>query len=129
MSALRRFAASSNEVRVRVLGSMKKLISVLPCKRRDFFDVARSDLFEGVGGIEDEVDFLRGELAQAEKIFAGPARRCIMRFTSQTRVRFVIEISPGARGRVRARAVGRFFPTKSGRIGSSRWPRSIRAAS
>ena len=58
MSALRRMAANSKEVRVRVLGSTKRLISVLPCKRRDFFNLARPDLLERVRRFEDESDFL-----------------------------------------------------------------------
>src|SRR5690348_12228330 len=36
ISALRRLAASSKEVRVRVLGSTKKLTRVLPCKAGTF---------------------------------------------------------------------------------------------
>ena len=66
-SALRRLAASSKEVRVRVLGSTKKLTSVLPRKRRDLLYLACADLLEGVSRLEDEVDLLRGKLAQAQQ--------------------------------------------------------------
>ena len=34
-------------------------------QRRDFFYFACSDLFEGVGRLEDEIDFLRRKLTQA----------------------------------------------------------------
>ena len=112
-SALRRMAASSKEVRVRVLGSTKKLTSVLPRKRRDLLDFARADLLEGVGRIENEIDFLRGELAQAEQVFACPAPRCSLLICVSTARRHPVHHRRfSRRTRTRSlRAVGRFLPT------------------
>src|SRR5205814_9566963 len=43
-------------------------------KRRDFFDLASADLFEGICGLENEIDLVRGKFAKPEQIFAVPIR-------------------------------------------------------
>ncbi len=43
-------------------------------KCRNFFDLAGADLFEGICGFENEINFLRGKFAQPEQIFAVPIR-------------------------------------------------------
>ena len=73
-SALSRNAASSNDVRVRVLGSTKKFTSVFPRKARDFFDLAGADLLESIRSLENEIDLVGRQFAQSEQVFAVPAR-------------------------------------------------------
>ena len=57
-SALNRTAASSKEVRVRSSWFDKKIYQRFPTQRRQASDFACADLLEGVGGVEDEVDFV-----------------------------------------------------------------------
>ena len=68
VSALSRFSAISNEVRVRVLGSKKRLTTVLPRKRRHLLDGARGDLFHRVGGVEHQRDLVGQQIRDAEQI-------------------------------------------------------------
>ena len=65
-SALKRNAASSKEVRVRVLGSTKKFTSVFAAQCRHLLISRVPDLFKRVGGLENEIDFVGRQLAQAE---------------------------------------------------------------
>ena len=59
---------------MRVLGSTKKLTNVLPRNAGTFLDLACADLFERVGCLENKIDFVGRQLAQAQEIFACPAR-------------------------------------------------------
>ena len=66
-SALRRKAASSNEVRVRVLGSTKKLTSVLP-RRAGTFLISRAPTCLNAAAVSRiERDLLRGQILDAER--------------------------------------------------------------
>jgi hypothetical protein len=56
VSALSRFSAISNDVRVRVLGSKNRLTTVRPAQRRHFLDRPRADFLHRFGGIEDQRD-------------------------------------------------------------------------
>ena len=58
-SADSRFAASSNDVRVRVEFSKNRLMISFAAKRRDLFDLARVDLAEILGRIKNADDLRR----------------------------------------------------------------------
>ena len=60
VSALSRFSAISNDVRVRVLGSKKRLTMVRPRSAGTFLIGALADFLHRVGGVEDEGDLLGG---------------------------------------------------------------------
>src|SRR5205823_5635262 len=51
----------------------KKINERFPAQRRHLFDFARAYLFEGISGVENEIDFIDRQLAQPEQIFAVPA--------------------------------------------------------
>src|SRR5438874_1886246 len=53
----------------------KKINKRSPAQRWYFFDFPCPHLFEGISGVEDEIDFIDRQLAQPEQIFAVPARR------------------------------------------------------
>ena len=72
VSALRRFSAISNDVRVRVLGSKNRLTTVLPRSAGTFLIGRDADFLHRLGGVEDERDFLR---ASGRRCRAGPSRR------------------------------------------------------
>ena len=73
VSALSRFSAISNDVRVRVLGSKKRLTMVRPRSAGTFL-IARSPTSpHRVGGVEDEDDLLGGEIADPEQVAAAQA--------------------------------------------------------
>ena len=52
----------------------KEVYQRFAAQRRDLLDLACADLFECVGGIENEIDFLGRKFAEAEQIFAVPAQ-------------------------------------------------------
>src|SRR6266702_6184375 len=52
----------------------EKVDERLPAQRRHFLDLARADLFERVGRLQDKIDLVGGKFAQTEQIFACPAR-------------------------------------------------------
>ncbi len=97
MSALRRLAASSKEVRVRVLGSTKRLISVLPCSAGTFLTSRVPTCLNASAVSRTSVDLLGGQLAQAQQILARPAPRGAIHFPPVSRAR-------------RHLARGRYFP-------------------
>ena len=101
-------------------------------ERRDLLDLPPGDLDEGLGAIEDPLDPGRSrssiEIRWRRPLMPrGASLSGVGRGRSSPRR----TRRPPRRGRRPAAAceVGRFLPTKSGRIGSSRWPRSISAAS
>ena len=122
-SADSRLAAVSNDSRVRVESSKNRLHTVLPRSAGTFGFGPLVDLDHRVGEVEQAADGRRGRPRRS----SGGASRKITRAARRRRRR-----SPPRRGRPapprRARS-GRFLPTKSGRIGSSRWPRSTITAS
>ena len=64
-SALNRSAASSKEVRVARARLDKEVHQRLSAQRRHLLDLASADLFECVGGLENEIDFVCRQFAQA----------------------------------------------------------------
>jgi hypothetical protein len=75
-SALRRLAAMSNAMRVRVLGSRKRLTIVLPRRAGTLLDAAGEDAFlKAVGGGVDLVDLGEAEFLEGEQVAAGPGHR------------------------------------------------------
>ena len=73
VSALRRFSATSNEVRVRVLGSKNRFTTVRPRSGRHLLDRARADLLHRLGGVEDQHDLAGVHAVDAR---AGAASEC-----------------------------------------------------
>ena len=68
VSALRRFSAISNEVRVRVLGSKNRLTTVRPRSAGTFL-IGRVPIFlHRLGGVEDQRDLARLEPGDAEQV-------------------------------------------------------------
>jgi hypothetical protein len=51
----------------------KKIHQRLSAQRGHLLDLAGADLFECVGGLENEIDFVSRQFAQAEQIFSCPA--------------------------------------------------------
>ena len=68
VSALSRFSAISNDVRVRVLGSKKRLTTVRPRSVGTFLIGAAANLLHRFGGVEDERDLVGVELGDAEQV-------------------------------------------------------------
>ena len=68
VSALSRFSAISNEVRVRVLGSKNRLTTVLPRSVGTFLIGRCADLAHRLGGVEDQVDLVARQVGDAEQI-------------------------------------------------------------
>jgi hypothetical protein len=58
VSALSRFSAISNDVRVRVLGSKNRLTTVRPRSAGHLLDRPRADFLHRLGGVEDQDDLL-----------------------------------------------------------------------
>src|SRR6267143_4140369 len=52
----------------------EKIYQCFATQCRYLFDFACADLLEGVGGVEDEIDFVSRQFPQPEQIFAVPAR-------------------------------------------------------
>ena len=74
VSALSRFSASSNDMRVRVLGSKNRLMTVRPRMRRHFLDRARADFLHRERGLQDQIDLGRLEVGDAEQVPAAERR-------------------------------------------------------
>ena len=74
VSALSRFSAISNEVRVRVLGSKNRLTTVLPRSAGTFLIGRDADLLHRLRGVEDERDLLGVQVGDAEQILAAQRR-------------------------------------------------------
>ena len=74
VSALSRFSAISNDVRVRVDGSKNRFTTVRPRSAGTFLICALRDLLHRLGGVEDEHDLLGGELGDAEQVLAAQRR-------------------------------------------------------
>jgi len=57
-------------VRVRVEASFEEEVDdSLSAKRRDFFDLSSVYVTESFGGVEDEIDLLRREVGDSQKVF------------------------------------------------------------
>ena len=79
VSALSRFSAISNDVRVRVLGSKNRLTTVRPRSAGTFLIGAVADLLHRLGGVEDQRDLAGVEPGDAEQVAArqlGDAGAC-----------------------------------------------------
>ena len=59
VSALRRFSATSNDVRVRVLGSKNRLTTVRPRSVGTFLIGRGRNLLHRLGRVEDQADLVR----------------------------------------------------------------------
>ena len=73
----------------------------LSAQRRHLLDLAGADFLERVGGFEDEIDFVRGKLAQAEQILSLSSAfrlrfRHAVSLTSQTASGFAIRFLEAA---------------------------------
>ena len=66
VSADSRFSANSNEIRVRVEFSKKRLTIVAPRSAGHLLDRSLADLLERLGGVENESDLLAGQRLQAQ---------------------------------------------------------------
>jgi len=73
-SALSRFSAISNDVRVRVLGSKNRLMTVLPRSAGTFL-IGGSDLLHRHRRVEDQQDFLARQLRNAEQVLPAQTGR------------------------------------------------------
>ena len=71
VSALSRFSANSNEIRVRVEASKKRLTMVLPRSAGTFLIAPLAHFLERLGGVEDEADLLARSAARGRP---GPCR-------------------------------------------------------
>ena len=104
-------------MRVRVESSKKRLTTVLP-RRVGSFLTSRCC----VSAMSSATSRMRRASSRASVLVSS---RCLMTRSSPPRRRR----RPSRRTLTRSsRALGRFLPTKSGRIGSSRWPRSTSVA-
>ena len=75
VSALSRFSATSNDVRVRVLGSKNRFTTVRPRSVGTFLIGRCRDLLHRLGGVEDEHDLLGREVRDAQQMAVLQARR------------------------------------------------------
>ena len=127
VSALSRFSANSNEIRVRVEASKKRLTMVLPRSAGTFL-IGRS-LTSLNGSAVSRMSWIcsRAQRLQADQVLAEARRRSCHPAPARPR--------RGRRARRRGRPPGRpgrrstVVPTMSAWIGSSRPPRSIRTQS
>ncbi len=83
-SALSRKAASSNEMRVRVLGSTKKLTRVLPRRAGTFLIWRVPICLNAADGVQERGDLGGAQFLDAEKVFAPPAVHGFDGFEIQT---------------------------------------------
>ena len=74
VSALSRFSAISNDVRVRVEGSKNRLTTVRPRSAGTFLIGPLRDLLHRLGGVEDEQDLLGRQLGDAEQVLVTERR-------------------------------------------------------
>ncbi len=104
----------------------------LAAQRGDLRDVAVGDLEERLAQVEELLEVVAGEVVDRQQMAHQPLLlghrpgRPVPTARSRPRRR---RPRPRRTRTSSARLVGRFFPTKSARIGSSRWPRSTRTAS
>ena len=76
VSALSRFSAISNDVRVRVLGSKNRLTTVRPRSAGTFLIGRRADFLHRLGGVEDQRDLVGVEVRDAEQVPRLQPARC-----------------------------------------------------
>ena len=121
-SAESRLAAASNEMRVRVESSKNRFTTVRP-RRAGSFLIGRSASDRISSAVaQDQLGVLAAQVGGGQQVLLHDAAPSMITASSSstpvrwTRTRWTSE-------------VGRFLPTKSARIGSSRWPRSTRTAS
>ena len=106
-SAESRLAAVSKESRVRVDSSKKSVATTLPAQGRDLGHGAALHLGEGLGDVQDLGDAVRSEVGHGEQVL-GPGHLSS---------RLPIQTPSSPTSTISSRRVGRFLPTKSGRIG------------
>ena len=70
VSALRRFSAISNEVRVRVRGLVEQVHDGLAAQGRHLLDRPRRDLAHRHRGVEDQADLVGRQVGDAEQVLA-----------------------------------------------------------
>ena len=121
-SALSRLAAASKLIRVRVESSKNRLTTVRPRSAGSFLigRSARARISSAVDRTSSASSRLRSA-ALSRCRFTGPPPWIVTASTSSMPASVTLTRSTSE--------VGRFLPTKSARIGSSRWPRSTRTAS
>ena len=68
VSALRRFSATSNDMRVRVLGSKNRLTTVRPRRVGTFLIGRGRDLGHRLRGVENQADLVRLEVGDAQQV-------------------------------------------------------------
>ncbi len=107
-SALNREAASSNDVRVRVLGSTKKFTSVFPRSAGTFLISRVPTCLKASAVSRIRLISSRGQLTQSKQVFAVPARA--HSFNNQTASGSSSVCSSRTRTFSLA-ALGRFLPT------------------
>ena len=133
-SADSRLAAASNEIRVRVESSKNRLTTVRPRSVGSFL-ISRCWVAAICSAVSSRCDGRRR--GRGRRWTAGASRRhrplAAVAGGSRRRAEDVDAVLPSvSRSRTATRssaAVGRFCPTWSARIGSSRWPRSTSTAS
>ena len=120
VSALSRFSAISNDVRVRVLGSKNRLTTVLPRSAGTFLIGRVADFLHRLGGVEDERDLLgrRGRRCPSRclrrsAVTRVPSIHCcvVMPHLLPARLRPGRRSPAGAPARSASGEVGRFLPT------------------
>ena len=119
-SALRRLAAASNEMRVRVESSKKRLTTVLPRSVGSFLTSR-----DWVSAMSSAMSRMPSASVARERLGVEQVPHDSI-VTSARSTRSSPSVSRSRTFTRSSRALGRFLPTKSGRIGSSRWPRSTR---
>ena len=107
-SADSRLAAASNEMRVRVQSSKKRLTTVRPRSVGSFLTGAVGDAGELLGGVEDEQRVVAAEVAGREQVLHALSRLRPRRRAGRRRGRR--SPRPGRRTVSRSE-VGRFLPT------------------
>ena len=123
VSALSRFSANSNEIRVRVRGLEEQVDDGLPAKRRHLLDRPLAHFLERLRGVEDEPDLVRAQRLQADQVLAEARGASSQARTSSTASRpSSSETNTSTRS---AGSVLAVVPTMSAWIGSSRPPRSM----
>ena len=74
-SAESRLAAMSNAMRVRVLGSRKRLTMVLPRRAGTFFTLRLRIFLKSHGGVVNLIDLFAGEFFEGEEVAAIPGHQ------------------------------------------------------
>ena len=115
-SAESHLPAISKEERVRVESSKNMLITVRPRSAGSFLTSRFCTSCMSGGGLEDLLDLVGGDVVDREQVL----HEMVTSSRSSDSVSRTLTRSE--------RALGRFLPTWSARIGSSRWPRSTSTA-